>query len=290
MKNIIIALLGLTVLSMASCKKDGIVNGDVAEYEVGSYLSYTGAKPGQQPFDLATIETSTASINVKVVGTPAKQVNIYTGTSTDKSTWTLIKSVPFQDSGTLSVTGGEVAAALGVEPDSFTPGTSFTFYNEIVTVDGRLFSAANTSSDFQAQSSYNMAFTWSAVVFCAYDESVFDGNFEVVVDEWQDYSPGDIIVNAVEPGPGANQLTMHVYPNPAYGAVIGPIIIDVDPATNVATVQKQPYGDYYGSGYGTFYAEGSGSVNSCEGTIDLDLTHTVAAGSFGTYHLTIKKT
>ncbi len=92
MKNILIALFGLTVLSMASCKKDGIINGDVAEYEVGSYLSYTGAKPGQQPFDLATIETSTASINVKVVGTPAKQINIYTGTSTDKSTWTLIKS------------------------------------------------------------------------------------------------------------------------------------------------------------------------------------------------------
>lgn len=291
MKNILKLILSFTavVSILSSCKKDDIVHGSVDAYEVGSYLQYIGT-PQASPalFDLASITTSTVSIDVRVIGSDAKSVNIYTGPNSDKSTWTLIKNVPFSDSGSLSVTGTELGTALGVDPETFSPGIVFTFYNEIVTTDDRLFSMDNTSSDFEAQTNYKMALEWSATIFCAYNGSVYDGNVEILNDDWADYSSGDIVVNGVEPGPGPNQITMRVYPSPSYGTAINPIIIDVDPETNVATVEKQVYGTYDGSPYGEFSVEGGGVVNSCEGTISLDLEHTVAAGTFGTYNLTIQ--
>lgn len=287
MKKLIIAILGLTfIVIQNSCTKDKIISGDVSEYSVGAYLSFIGDPPSvPAPFDANDVANSTVSIDVKNVGSPAKEINIYVGESVDKSTWKLIKTVTFSDSGTLSVTGGEVAAALGVDPSTFQVGDIFTFYNEVITNDGRAFSLANTSSDFEAQAAYKMALEWQATIFCAFDQSVFSGTWQVVTDGWADYSPGDLIPNAVEPGPGPNQITMHVYPNSAYGTSVGPIIIDVDPNTNIATVSKQAYGDY-----GVIIsAEGSGSVNSCAETISLQLEHTSSGGSYGTYALVIKK-
>ncbi|SRR6266542_136882 len=288
MKKLLFAILSLTVIifSQNSCNKDEIISGDVSAYSVGSYLSFTGDVPqAPAPFDASDISNSTVSVSVKRVGTPINEVNIYVGESLDKSTWKLIKNISFQDSGTLEVSGAELAAALGADPSSFEVGDVFTFYNEVVTTDGRTFSSANTSTDFAAQSSYKMALSWQATIFCAFDQSVFTGSWQVVEDGWADYSPGDIIPNAVEPGPGPNQITLNVYPNPDYGDVIAPIIIDVDPTTNIATVPKQLYGDYGVD----ISAEGSGSVNSCAGTISLTLEHTSSGGSYGTYNLVIKK-
>lgn len=284
--SFIIFCLTLIVINN-SCKKDSVISGDVNQYAVGAYLSFTGDVPAAPaPFDASDISNSTVSISVKNVGSPAKEVNIYVGeTPYDKSTWKLIKTVSFTDSGTLSVTGGEVATALGVDVSSFQVGDVFNFFNEVVTTDGRTFNPENTSSDFQAQAAYKMALQWQATIFCAFDQSVFTGSWEVVTDGWADYSPGDVIPNAVAPGPGPNQITMYVYPNPDYGNPINPIIIDVDPETNIATVSKQEYGDY---GV-VISAEGSGSVNSCTGTISLQLEHTSSGGSYGTYALVIKK-
>lgn len=268
MKKILFAAIGLIfILNQPSCTKDNIINGDVSQYALGSYLSYTTDVPSSPfPFDLSQINTSTVSISVKSVGVPATKVNIYVGDNTDKSTWKLIKTVSFTATGDLSVTGGELAAALGVNTSDFQPGDVFNLYNEVETADGRLFSAYNTSSDFQAQSSYKMAFQWQALIFCSFDQIVFNGNFLVVRDDWADFSAGDPI--KVEAGPGENQISVTAYPSPSYGSNRVPMILDIDPSTNNVSVSSQVIGDYDGV---VTSVSGVGSVNSCAGTIDLTL-------------------
>lgn len=266
--KIFAGILALLALTLGSCVKEAPLLKDTST--IGAYLTYPGGAPsGPGRFLLANIETSTVSINVKGVGSPIVKVTIYVGQTSDKSTWKKIKTVPFADSATLSITGAELAAALGVSPDSFSPGDSFTFFNEAETADGRLFSAANTDGDFQGQNSYQMAFVWSANVFCTFDQSVFTGSFLVVRDDWADFNVGDPI--AVTPGPSATQISITAYPSPAYGTNRKPIILDVDPETNAVTVAEQIYGDY--PPVTNVTARGSGSVNSCSGTITLNLTH-----------------
>ena len=80
---------------------------------------------------------------------------------------------------------------------------------------------------------------------------------------------------------------MHVYPNPAFGTAINPIIVDIDPATGVATVPAVLYGDY-----GPLIScEGGGYVFSATGTVDLTLNHFVddPSNSYGLYRLKIIK-
>ena len=132
-----------------------------------------------------------------------------------------------------------------------------------------------------------MAFTWQATVFCAFNRSAFTGNFKVVKDGWQDFSVGDLV--AVSPGPSATQITIIAYPAPqAGGANRKPIILDIDPATNKVTVKKQIYGDYP-PGDIDVAAQGTGTVNSCSGTISLSLIHSEGPTVFGTFALVLQK-
>jgi hypothetical protein len=286
MRNKIITGVVSLMLLASSCVKEK--QSIFYESAVGAYLSYIGGTSGDpQKFEYSTIATTTATIKVKNVGSPADKINIYVGTSSDKSTWKLIKTVSFTDSTTLTVNGAEVAKALGVAPSALSPGNTYTFYNEVVTKDGRMFSAANTNDDFQGQASYKMAFVWQASVFCSFSQSAFNGSFKVVKDGWADFSVGDLIT--VSPGPTATQITIIAYPAPqAGGTNRKSIVLDVNPGTNAVTVKSQVYGDYPPSNF-NLSVRGTGSVNSCTGTITLSLIHSEGAADFGTFALILQK-
>jgi len=278
-------ILGCLIIISFSCVKEAPTLKDTSA--IGAYLTFNGPIPPAGRFDYSSISSSSVSINVKGVGSPIDKVNIYVGTSTDRASWKLIKSVPFSDSATLSVNGAELAKALGVSPSDLTPGNAYTFYNEIITKDGRSFSASNTSADFQGQNSYKMALTFQGTVFCSFSQSAFNGSFKVVSDGWGDFKAGDLV--AVMPGPGATQITIIAYPAPqAGGTNRKPMVLDVDPATNAVTVKKQIYGDYPPGDFNVA-AEGTGSVNSCSGSITLSLTHSEGGAVFGTYTLILQK-
>lgn len=287
MKNkIITGFICIIIFSASSCIKEK--QSLFYESAVGSYLSFIGGTTrGPYSLEYATIATASASIKVKSVGAPVDKINIYVGTSSDKSTWKKIKTVSFTDSATLTVTGAEIASALGVGPSALSPGNTYNLYNEIVTKDGRLFSAENTNDDFQGQASYKMAFTWSVSVFCGFNQSVFKGGFKVVKDGWADFSVGDLVT--VSPGPTATQITIIAYPAPqAGGTNRKPIVLDVNPATNAVTVKSQVYGDYPPTNF-NLSVRGTGNVNSCTGTITLSLIHSEGGSDYGTFALILQK-
>ena len=288
MKKILIILyIGIAgVVIFSSCKKSSSYNPllDVNNLAVGSYISF--AEKTSVTYNITDLANAEVSVKVNQVGSEVDKIDMFVveGADSDPASWKLIKTVQFSGDGTvLSATANEVAAALGLTLDDFAPGTSFTIYDRIHTKDGRQFDISNINPDVESNSNYSMAFRWATYVSCPFVGPV-GGTYKVIEDGWADWSPGDLVT--VEDGPGDNQINLqHVYPNPDYGDLLNPIIVDIDPATGIATVPEVEYGDY-----GVLIScVGGGFVFSCAGIIDLNLEHFQKLGSYGVWRLTLQK-
>ncbi|HVG12646.1 MAG TPA: hypothetical protein VM843_06550 [Flavisolibacter sp.] len=283
MKNIGISLFTLLLVALSCKKKDGLY--EFGNLQIGSYLTLTKTNNLTIKFDDQA--SSKVSIEVGSKGSPVESVNVYVveGASLNKASWKLIKNVPFTEGMTLEVTPAQIVAALGVP---LKPGGTYTMYNEVVTKDGRKFSSANMDPDFEAQAGYSMGMTWTATTTCPFDRSVFAGDFSVTKDSWADYDIGALV--KVEPGPGANQITIYAYPSPAFGNNRKGVVLDVNPATSAVTIPTQVVGDYFPADKDVTM-EGIGSVNSCQKLITITGIKFGQGGSiFATGHsLTLKK-
>lgn len=273
-----VILLFLLAISAGACKKT-IENFTAPEdLQVGAYISIDST------INTKLSPNSPAGIMVHGVGQPLTKIIYYVSLngSADKAQWKKIGEVPVTDNkATITFSNSQLATALGSTPD---PGTSFTIYSELYTVSGQTYSLANTATSFESESAYKMALRFSVVVVCPFTGGMA-GDYKIIRDDWQDYSVGDIITNAVADGPGANQISLHVFPNPAYGDAVNPIIVNVDPASGTATVPAVQYGDY-----GVLIsAVGDGFVFSCAGFITLNLRHFSAGSNYGTYKLVLQK-
>lgn len=119
------------------------------------------------------------------------------------------------------------------------------------------------------------------------------GTYNIIVDEFET-SVGDLEMEVIA-GPGPNQVTMvnpFDHPNPDSGGVADfQVVIDIDPDTGAASVARQPawHCDNFGCGFGQGRVNGIGISLDCIGQIQLTLSHTVDAGSFGDFAFTIEK-
>lgn len=283
-----IVALGLFLFVIA-CKKEGQ---DVWKYEnlgQGEVLKFdTPNAIINGNLDYSNLAGSSVSCKVYSYGVlKAAKVAIYASTrnNTDTTTWRKIKEVNLvNDKATLTVSATEMATALGIATSALQPGTQYNLYNQVITEDGRKFSIANTFADYESNVNYNHAFRWTATIVCPF-VAPMAGNYEVLQDDWADWGVGDVV--QVLDGPGANQLNLrNVYPSPAYGFVVNPMIVNVTPATGAATVPNVTYGNYGGP---LASASGSGFVFSCTGTITLRLAHVYGGTPQGTLTLRLKK-
>lgn len=276
MKKIMFACMAISITVAISCKKQ-IIKGERDDLGTGAYLVLK--ETIRNTIDYAARTTSSASIKVGGVGVAIDNIVIYVvpGADLDKTNWKKIKTVPFSDGVTLDVKAIEMATALGISVDDLEPGSSYTFYNEVLTKDGRAFSLANTTTDFESQAPFHMALQWQVFVVCPFDATASAGTYHVIDDSnWNDFAPGDAI--DVTAGPGANQISMVFYPNPAFGSNRKPVVIDVDPATGTATIKSQVFGDYPGAPNSLI--QGGGFVFSCTGVISLSNDLTVGGDNF----------
>ncbi len=292
MKKIVkyFCLFGLIILF--SCKKSGVPNplADVKNLGIGSYITLASSVNLNLSYNTPA---STASIKVNQYGSDVDKVVVYVvaGSNSDPASWKKIKTIPFTGPGTvLAVTSQEVATALGVTVASLSPGNFYTFYNQVITKDGRTFDLSNTLGALENNSNYNAVFRWQAYITCPFVAPVA-GNYKVIQDDWQDWSPGNIV--QVLDGPGANQIDLSkVWPNPAYADIVSPLIVNIDPATGSAKVPLVTFANNYP---GTATAQGAGAgdvagyVFSCTGFITLNMTVKYNGSSQGNLKLVLQK-
>ena len=302
-KLLIIIISAASMIFIAnSCKKTGgAINplSDVKNLGVGSYLVLDSTI--NLNFDNSQILTSTVGITVSYYkgGEAVDHILVYgaSGATYDTTKWHLIKTVTYSGAGTkLTVNGSELATALGVDPSTFTPGSYYTFYTRLVTKSGKTFDVNNTGnnagSGLVTGPTYFSAFYFTAYITCPFVGPVA-GSYKVLVDDWADWSEGDIV--QVTDGPGANQINLsQVYPHGSHAVVDKPLIVNVDPANGTATIPKVTIGSYSAGG-AEYDAEGgnandvAGYVFSCTGYITLVIDFSSSGSDFGTYRLILQK-
>lgn len=275
LSSVLILATGLVLLN--SCEKVAVPQ-DVNTLGKGSYVKLD--KTNNLIIDFSNLSTSKASIDVSQYGADQELLTVYVapGTPTqDKTKWKKIKEYPNTNNGiyNLVVSGTEIATAIA--PVSIQPGNQYTLYNVITTKDGRTFDFANTATGFSGNPNYKMALSWGATVVCPFVGPI-GGKYIVVQDDWVDWSPGEEV--DVLDGPGANQVNISkVWPNPAYGSVINPLVINVNPATGAATIPTGLVWGNYGSYNASTGSPNTGFVFSCTGQIIMSIR--VLAGAFG---------
>jgi hypothetical protein len=293
MKKILIFLSFVLAILASSCKKTGEQNplADIKNLSVGSYP--TLVSNGNLNFNY-NVPTSKVDIKIDKYGEDIDKIDLFVveGANSDPAKWKKIKSIPFTGSGTaLSATSQEVATALGVTVASLSPGNFYTFYNRAITKDGKQYDLSNVGSALGSNSNYNACLQWTAYITCPFSGPV-GGSYKVVYDgDWQDWSTGDIV--QVTDGPAANQINLSkVWPNPAYGDIKDPLLVNIDPATGSAKVPKVTFGINYP---GTATAQGSGAgdfagyVFSCTGYITLTMNVTYNGSPQGALKLKLQK-
>jgi hypothetical protein len=263
-----------------SCKKTGSdVNplSDISQFGIGSYLVLDSLLNSNMNY--SAISTSSVGVMVEEYkgGQPVDHIVVYVSSSFsyDTTTWHMVKTVNYTGKGTtITVNGTELATALGTTTANLSPGTSYTFYNRVVTKSGSYWDITNTGyandgTNLVAGSNYHSAFYFTANIVCPF-VAPMAGTYKVIEDDWVDWNPGDLV--QVTDGPGPNQLNLsQVWPNPAYGTVVNPLYCKVDPATGVATIPPNITWGNYGSYSTTTGTGGTGNVFSCTGRISLKI-------------------
>jgi hypothetical protein len=293
-KNKIIPFLLAATIIFVGCKKD---DGYLPE----RYLSQIDDVPGvtvkvnatgSQSIDLTNLAAFQGKFDVALYfpnsAPPAKVDIIVRKNASNANVRTFktdVKTFPV----TFTVTAAEIAALFGAP---IALGDSYDFGATVYTASGSKFDAfplggIGVGSGPSGAPGYSDFARYGAI--CAYNPSIYQGNFVVQLDGWNDYSVGDVFpVTQVS----ANQFSFKYLPDSPL-----PIIITVNTGNNVTSVVKQVYSN---TGYPPGWPYGPISVESVAGSADnyvapcdqvfsIRLNHTVAAGTFGAYTFRAKK-
>lgn len=173
---------------------------------------------------------------------------------------------------TVDITGQQLIELFGPIED----GDEFEIGADITTQDGQLFQAFPTLGEGYGTGVNTQGGASTSVTFikpCSFNADDYEGDFEVLQDEWNDYKVGTVIpVKKVS----ATQISFEY--NKAFmdPGTSKPIILTIDPATNNITVAKQVYGYYTGDAeYAAESVAGAASViNPCDLSLSIRLKHT----------------
>lgn len=184
---------------------------------------------------------------------------------------------------TIEVTGQQL---IDLFSDDIGLGDAFDIGADVYTLDGKKYEAFPVLGTTYAPGIANLPGSSTQLRFaapCLFDEAAYtEGDYEVVVDEWEDFEPGTAIpVKKID-------ATHYSF---KYGAAnANPIVIEVNAEDNSVTVAPVMYGDYDGAQVTAEGVAGS-EVDPCEVSFKLILNHNAPdfGGDLGNYAITLKK-
>ena len=296
MKNILYSLLA--VVFFAGCSKDdGPVPEDVGLIRVPGVT--VTIDPSSDKFISPVNPASFKGIvNVDLVFANEKpqSVDVVIMRNKNPAEVKVIQAAVTSFPTTITVTGQQLITLFG---QPITGGASFTFGADIKVATGQTiaaFPATATGAIAYASGATNVIAnikpgTTTQADFlmpCPYDPDMYNGDFAVVKDAWNDTKPGDIIkLTKID----ATHFSF-IYPT-AVNPV--PIIVAVDPATNTPSIALQTIGTAW-----TYdpapppptakTTPGAANlVDPCQKTVSLNMTWTEGTGSYPNLVFSLKK-
>ncbi len=280
-KSIIIFFVGLLVIS---CESDFAPPHDNVPF--GGFVRF------EESIASGTIDIAdpSAKFEATLVAPSANVSNYELAVTVVKADTTIgpamLKSVTSFPSA-LEILPSEIASAVNMQVTDLKPGDRIDLAATVTRLDGQEFTASDFTGDL-LNPGQRQAMQFSIFLVCAFNASDAVGQYLIVTDPFVTSLDFERPIEAVA-GPGENQITfINMFSHPeAYDIVV---TVD-DPAAGSASVSKQPawHCDNFGCPWGEGRVEGAGLFFSCTGFLTLDLTHTVDAGSFGTFKMELQK-
>lgn len=287
MKKLIIFNLFFAIALLIGCKKeDGFLPKEVVVDRVPQPSVVKNG--GSANIDLTNLNSFAGKFDVSLLypsDVPPTKMDIVVrknnaGVKTYKADVTAFPS-------TFTITAAEIATLFGT---AIVIGDNYDVGVDIYTQNGKKYEAfpavgaAYGNTGVANQPNFSPTVRYSAV--CAYNAALFGtGNYIVLQDDWADYSVGDVVVlTQID----ANRISFKYS-----AAAAQPIIITINPTTNVTSVASQVYGNY-GPPYGDFTAasvanNAANVVLPCAKEIGVRLSHTSGGLNFGDHTIRFRK-
>lgn len=291
MKKYIIFHFLLAAIIFTGCERnDGFIPKDVYPERVPAPKIVKDAT-GSAAIDMTNLGAFNGKINVSLYfpnDIPPSKFDIVIRKNNNNTNVKVFQAGVTSFPSVITITAAQIATLFGVP---IALGDNYDVGADVYAQSGKKYEAfpaigLGYAAAFQPDHpGFSPAVRFSAI--CQYNAALYTtGNYEVLVDEWQDYLPGDLItVTQID----ATHLSFR-YLAPTNNQ---PIIVTIDPATNVTSVVKQTYGDYPWNPYGIMSVNTSPSndnvVSPCEQSFGVYLDHTVSIGSYGKYLIKLKK-
>jgi hypothetical protein len=306
MKNIF-KLLFLS-LFLFSCNEEDVKH-DMADYPKGGFVKFQtevktidyNAGNGALTYTALDANANAASYAIYKITATVGGANLGSVDVTD----IVYTSFPAQ----VSVSLNQLAGYYGLTGTDLAFGDSFKIFARVTTTDGRVFNGeipptapgvvpngnVTTTDLLNSAFGYNQAMQFGVTVACpSFVGSAMLGMWTWTNDAW-DYPLNGDLFQCVQ-GSSPNEFIFVDFRNdrdvnPNVPSRSYDLKIIVDPATQSVIVPKQENWNsaMYGLTYGIASVQGTGLVFTCSGTLSVNLSHTVAAGGFGTYNLTLQK-
>jgi len=282
--SLIISLLFASVF-IAGCRKDDNPKvPDLIHVPLPNITLADGAEtkiPGGAP------ETFSTSFNVDVYFTQGtlqpKKMDIVAIKNGDKSNPKVIQADVTTYPTTITLTGQQLIDLFG---EGIELGDAFEIGADITTPDGETYPAfpiggVTYAPGIANQPGINTQLRFAAP--CSFDPALYtSGDYEVVVDEWADFTAGDVIaVVQIDD-------THYSFKYAADNAV--PIVMEVNPVDNSITVEPTMYGDYGGLEVTATSVPGDNSAaDPCDASLSVQLNHVYSGGDLGNYIIKLRK-
>ena len=288
--NILLALSLGAIIAFTGCKKDdGAISERVTINDVPAISTSVDAT-GSQAIDLLNLGAFAGKFKVAQYfpgTTPPTKVDIVVRKNGSSANVKVFKTGVTTFPSTFSVTSAEIATLFGV---AVALGDTYDFAPDLY-VGTRKFEAfpatgVGTGNGVIAMPLFSEFARFAAI--CAYDPTIYQGNFVVVSDGFQDFSPGEIVpITRIS-------NTQFSFIDPYVTSPL-PIIVTVNTLNNQLTITKQKIGNAFTWNLGytnpnmAVAASAASFVAPCSKTIDLNIAYTVDQGSFGSYLLKLRK-
>ncbi|MEO6228864.1 MAG: hypothetical protein ABJB11_16670 [Ferruginibacter sp.] len=260
------------VMLLASCKKNNLVldRDPLTHPEAARFLLYPTAANSFYAYNILELPSPGSVFNLPVGVTTVSNVDRKV-----KFTFSSLRAV----AGVQYTAPTEITIKAGKALDTLKIQGLFAGYTS--TRIDTLKIKITTESGFIGKNAYQDSVMLIIKKTCPIVVADFAGDFQVLVDQWQDYFPGDIVPLTV-----SGDTVMFKYP--AGNAT--PIKILVNKANGSTSVAKQTYGFY---GPDQFSAQSVAStdnfVNPCDKIISVRLNHTTAVDNYGNYTIKFQK-
>jgi hypothetical protein len=190
-----------------------------------------------------------------------------------------ITPISYAISGTSSITVNNLASGL-----------NYSFSNNVITISGTPVEIGLSGYQFVLNggcpNTINPAATIQVSRSCPYTN--MSGRYKVIRDDYGDWVKDDI-VNITE-GVQPNTLDFgDIFPNTLYGRRINKLIININPLTGSASIDKPVVFGNYGENLDYIIDNLSGKFISCDGQVNIKFDVINKGTNYGTYNFILQK-